>query len=72
MFDEIEFLRKQMHEAYEKGLPLTDVRMIHISQDLDKLLTLYHVIHNSESKSFHLNLLTGINVITLGGDDSHM
>ncbi|WP_028594595.1 aspartyl-phosphate phosphatase Spo0E family protein [Paenibacillus assamensis] len=59
MLDKIELLRKQMHAAYEEGLLLTDARMIHISQDLDRLLTEYHILHKFESKSFHLNLITG-------------
>ncbi|TVX93736.1 aspartyl-phosphate phosphatase Spo0E family protein [Paenibacillus agilis] len=59
MIKEIECLRKQMHEAYEEGLTLTDVRIVSISQDLDKLLTEYHYTHKYESKSLHLKSITG-------------
>ncbi|TVX85533.1 aspartyl-phosphate phosphatase Spo0E family protein [Paenibacillus agilis] len=71
MINEIEHLRKQMHDAFETGLSLTDVRMIHISQNLDKLLTKFHTTHKNESKSFHLKSINGReNVIMLGGDAS--
>ncbi|TVX91835.1 aspartyl-phosphate phosphatase Spo0E family protein [Paenibacillus agilis] len=41
MLDEIEHLRFRMNEAYKEGLELTDGKMVEMSQDLDKLLTVY-------------------------------
>ncbi|WP_186786218.1 aspartyl-phosphate phosphatase Spo0E family protein [Paenibacillus agilis] len=41
MLEEIEFLRFQINEAHEKGLELTDGKMVEMSQDLDKLLLKY-------------------------------
>ncbi|MBD8500918.1 aspartyl-phosphate phosphatase Spo0E family protein [Paenibacillus sp. CAU 1523] len=41
MLEEIEFLRFRINEAYQKGLELTDGRMVEMSQDLDKLLLKY-------------------------------
>ncbi|WP_211224395.1 aspartyl-phosphate phosphatase Spo0E family protein [Paenibacillus assamensis] len=48
MLEEIEFLRFRINEAYQKGLELTDGRMVEMSQDLDKLLLKYQreCLHN--------------------------
>ncbi|WP_084509291.1 aspartyl-phosphate phosphatase Spo0E family protein [Paenibacillus assamensis] len=53
MLNEIECLRKQMQKEYEDGLTLLDVRMINMSQSLDRLLVEYHHSRTFESNSLH-------------------
>ncbi|WP_418789178.1 aspartyl-phosphate phosphatase Spo0E family protein [Paenibacillus agilis] len=70
MLNKIEYLRMQLHKTFEAGLPLAYVRMIRISQNLDRLLTEYYIHQSCKSNSLNFNSFTSRNVITLGGEKS--